>query len=161
MDSPSTTFVSQLMMLLWLSLTLLGKRIAYPSGDPVTPNLFNFNSFLFFGCLIIFCSFFSYLCKFLLQSRRTSAQHSKTSTNIQCIFESFGPVDVSPLLSSSASCYKFGDLIEECCVCSLQALGFSMPYFAHVSLILAPDRSKLSKRHGATSVGQVGFFGSA
>ena len=37
-----------------------------------------------------------------------------------------------------------------------QALGFQMPYFAHVSLILAPDRSKLSKRHGATSVGQVG-----
>lgn len=37
----------------------------------------------------------------------------------------------------------------------LQALGFSMPYFAHVSLILASDRSKLSKRHGATSVGQV------
>lgn len=30
-----------------------------------------------------------------------------------------------------------------------------MPHFAHVSLILAPDRSKLSKRHGATSVGQV------
>ena len=30
-----------------------------------------------------------------------------------------------------------------------------MPTFAHVSLILAPDRSKLSKRHGATSVGQV------
>lgn len=40
----------------------------------------------------------------------------------------------------------------------LQALGFSMPYFAHVSLILAPDRSKLSKRHGATSVGQVCWF---
>ena len=37
----------------------------------------------------------------------------------------------------------------------LQALGFPMPSFAHVSLILAPDRSKLSKRHGATSVGQV------
>lgn len=36
-----------------------------------------------------------------------------------------------------------------------QALGFAMPLFAHVSLILAPDRSKLSKRHGATSVGQV------
>lgn len=32
-----------------------------------------------------------------------------------------------------------------------------MPLFAHVSLILAPDRSKLSKRHGATSVGQVFF----
>ncbi|KAH0892526.1 hypothetical protein HID58_054955 [Brassica napus] len=36
-----------------------------------------------------------------------------------------------------------------------KALEFPMPQFAHVSLILAPDRSKLSKRHGATSVGQV------
>lgn len=33
-----------------------------------------------------------------------------------------------------------------------EALGFDMPKFAHVSMILAPDRSKLSKRHGATSV---------
>lgn len=32
------------------------------------------------------------------------------------------------------------------------ALGFDVPEFAHVSMILAPDRSKLSKRHGATSV---------
>jgi glutamyl-tRNA synthetase len=31
-------------------------------------------------------------------------------------------------------------------------LGFKPPVFAHVSMILAPDRSKLSKRHGATSV---------
>lgn len=44
------------------------------------------------------------------------------------------------------------------------ALGFSMPQFGHVSLILAPDRSKLSKRHGATSVGQfreMGYLASA
>lgn len=33
-----------------------------------------------------------------------------------------------------------------------QALGYQVPVFAHVSMILAPDRSKLSKRHGATSV---------
>lgn len=33
-----------------------------------------------------------------------------------------------------------------------QALGWDLPQFAHVSMILAPDRSKLSKRHGATSV---------
>jgi len=33
-----------------------------------------------------------------------------------------------------------------------EALGFDLPEFAHVSMILAPDRSKLSKRHGATSV---------
>jgi nondiscriminating glutamyl-tRNA synthetase len=35
-----------------------------------------------------------------------------------------------------------------------QALGFTMPAFAHISLILGEDRSKMSKRHGATSVVQ-------
>lgn len=35
-----------------------------------------------------------------------------------------------------------------------QALGYSMPKFAHISMILGPDRTKLSKRHGATSVTQ-------
>ncbi|MCL6561744.1 MAG: glutamate--tRNA ligase [Firmicutes bacterium] len=33
-----------------------------------------------------------------------------------------------------------------------QALEFPLPAYAHVPMILAPDRSKLSKRHGATSV---------
>ncbi len=33
-----------------------------------------------------------------------------------------------------------------------QALGWPMPLFAHIPLILGPDRSKLSKRHGAVSV---------
>lgn len=33
-----------------------------------------------------------------------------------------------------------------------QALGYQVPEFAHLPMILAPDRSKLSKRHGATSV---------
>jgi len=32
------------------------------------------------------------------------------------------------------------------------ALGWDMPEFAHLPVILAPDRSKLSKRHGAASV---------
>jgi glutamyl-tRNA synthetase len=32
------------------------------------------------------------------------------------------------------------------------ALGYAVPAFAHVSMILGPDRSRLSKRHGATSV---------
>ncbi|MBF0503122.1 MAG: glutamate--tRNA ligase [Candidatus Riflebacteria bacterium] len=35
-----------------------------------------------------------------------------------------------------------------------EALGRPIPIFAHVSLILGPDKTKLSKRHGATSVGQ-------
>jgi glutamyl-tRNA synthetase len=34
-----------------------------------------------------------------------------------------------------------------------QALGATPPIFAHVPLILGPDRTRLSKRHGATSVG--------
>jgi nondiscriminating glutamyl-tRNA synthetase len=33
-----------------------------------------------------------------------------------------------------------------------RALAWKVPEFAHVSLILGPDRTKLSKRHGATSV---------
>lgn len=33
-----------------------------------------------------------------------------------------------------------------------EALGFPAPRYAHLPLILGPDRSKLSKRHGATSV---------
>src|SRR6188508_1085284 len=35
------------------------------------------------------------------------------------------------------------------------ALGAPHPIFAHVPLILAEDRSKLSKRHGASSVGEL------
>lgn len=33
-----------------------------------------------------------------------------------------------------------------------RALGHEIPKFAHMSMILGPDKSKLSKRHGATSV---------
>jgi len=33
-----------------------------------------------------------------------------------------------------------------------EALGFSVPTFAHLPMILGPDKSKLSKRHGATAV---------
>jgi len=35
-----------------------------------------------------------------------------------------------------------------------RALGAPVPGFAHVPLILGPDRKRLSKRHGATSVGE-------
>lgn len=38
---------------------------------------------------------------------------------------------------------------QQLCV---DALGYEAPFYAHVPMILAPDRSKLSKRHGATSV---------
>ena len=34
----------------------------------------------------------------------------------------------------------------------LQALGWAVPEYGHATLILGPDGSKLSKRHGATSV---------
>ena len=35
-----------------------------------------------------------------------------------------------------------------------QALGFTPPEFAHLSLVLGPDHTPLSKRHGATSVSE-------
>jgi glutamyl-tRNA synthetase len=37
-------------------------------------------------------------------------------------------------------------------VLAYEALGYPVPAFAHVSMILGPDRARLSKRHGATSV---------
>ncbi|HAI20417.1 MAG TPA: glutamate--tRNA ligase [Clostridiales bacterium UBA8153] len=40
-----------------------------------------------------------------------------------------------------------------------KALGHPLPVFAHVPMVLAPDRSKLSKRHGATSVGEFQELG--
>lgn len=33
-----------------------------------------------------------------------------------------------------------------------KALGFEIPEFGHIPLLLGPDKSKLSKRHGATSI---------
>jgi nondiscriminating glutamyl-tRNA synthetase len=35
-----------------------------------------------------------------------------------------------------------------------EALGFAPPQFAHLSLVMGPDHSPLSKRHGATSVAE-------
>jgi glutamyl-tRNA synthetase len=37
-------------------------------------------------------------------------------------------------------------------VLQYRALGATLPVFAHVPLILGPDKTRLSKRHGATSV---------
>ena len=35
-----------------------------------------------------------------------------------------------------------------------EALGFEPPRFAHLPMIMGPDRAKLSKRHGATAIGE-------
>ena len=40
-----------------------------------------------------------------------------------------------------------------------QALGLPLPQFGHISLILGKDRTKMSKRHGATSVEQYKKLG--
>jgi glutamyl-tRNA synthetase len=40
-----------------------------------------------------------------------------------------------------------------------QALGYPIPQFGHVSMILGPDKKKLSKRHGAQSVMQYKTMG--
>jgi glutamyl-tRNA synthetase len=42
-----------------------------------------------------------------------------------------------------------------------EALGLSLPIFVHVPMILGPDKTKLSKRHGATAVSsfrQMGYL---
>lgn len=41
----------------------------------------------------------------------------------------------------------------------IEALGFARPHYAHIPLILAPDKSKLSKRHGAVSVNEYRLQG--
>lgn len=40
-----------------------------------------------------------------------------------------------------------------------KALGYPIPRFAHIPMILGPDRARLSKRHGATSVEQYREIG--
>lgn len=35
-----------------------------------------------------------------------------------------------------------------------EALGFTPPAFAHLAMVMGPDHTRLSKRHGATSVGE-------
>jgi len=40
-----------------------------------------------------------------------------------------------------------------------QAFGWICPIFAHVPLILGPDKQRLSKRHGATAVGEYEKWG--
>ncbi len=40
-----------------------------------------------------------------------------------------------------------------------EALGYKPPFYSHIPMILAPDRTKLSKRHGATSVKELKDLG--
>jgi glutamyl-tRNA synthetase len=41
-----------------------------------------------------------------------------------------------------------------CHIIMYNALGYEIPKFAHMPILLGKDRSKLSKRHGSTSIGQ-------
>ena len=61
--------------------------------------------------------------------------------------------------ASGAACASHSRCLPVLCPAAAQmliyqGLGFKVPQFGHMSLILAPDKSKLSKRHGATSVGE-------
>ena len=69
-----------------------------------------------------------------------------------------------PTLRIASAILKDEDYFRECCkkvtdtrewsVKEFKALGFDVPRFGHLGMILAPDRSKLSKRHGATAVSE-------
>lgn len=44
-------------------------------------------------------------------------------------------------------------------IAMIEALGFKKPRYAHIPLTLAPDRTKLSKRHGATAIADYRAMG--
>ncbi len=44
-------------------------------------------------------------------------------------------------------------------IAMIEALGFRKPKYAHIPLTLAPDRTKLSKRHGATAIADYRAMG--
>ncbi len=44
-------------------------------------------------------------------------------------------------------------------IAMIEALGFKKPKYAHIPLTLAPDRTKLSKRHGATAIADYRAMG--
>ena len=58
--------------------------------------------------------------------------------------------------SNGAPTYNFAVVIDDMLMQILifEALGAEVPRFGHLGMILAPDRSKLSKRHGATAVSE-------
>ena len=77
------------------------------------------------------------------------------------------------LRSNNAPTYNFTVVIDDCemkvshvirgddhvnntpkQILMMQALGFELPEFAHVPMILGADKTKLSKRHGAVAVSQ-------
>lgn len=89
----------------------------------------------------------------------------------QVLFESDGIGDFVVVKSDGIPTYNFAVVIDDLTmeithviraeehlsntprqILVYQALGAPLPQFAHISLILGKDRSKMSKRHGATSV---------
>ncbi|MEW6662216.1 MAG: glutamate--tRNA ligase [Bacillota bacterium] len=96
----------------------------------------------------------------------------------QVLFESDGIGDFVVVKSDSIPTYNFAVVIDDLTmgithiiraeehlsntprqILVYQALGAPLPQFAHISLILGKDRSKMSKRHGATSVMQYREMG--
>lgn len=93
-------------------------------------------------------------------------------------FETDGIGDFIIVKSDGIPTYNFAVVIDDHCmgishvvraeehlsntprqVLIYQALDWPTPFFAHISLILGKDRSKMSKRHGATSIVQYQALG--
>lgn len=96
----------------------------------------------------------------------------------QVVFESNGIGDFVIVKSDGIPTYNFAVVVDDSLmkishviraeehlsntprqVLLYQGLGLPEPQFAHISLILGEDRSKMSKRHGATSVVQYQKLG--
>jgi nondiscriminating glutamyl-tRNA synthetase len=95
-------------------------------------------------------------------------------------FEASGVGDFVIVKSDGMPVYNYAVVIDDACmhithviraeehlsntprqILLYEALGLATPIFGHISLILGKDRSKMSKRHGATSVEQdrnLGYF---
>ncbi len=106
--------------------------------------------------------------RFLVQARRVDFEDLVKG---RMSFDGHGIGDFTLLRSDGTATYNFAVVVDDALmqvthvirgedhltntsrqVLLYQTLGFPLPKFAHLSMILGPDRSPLSKRHGATSV---------
>lgn len=114
--------------------------------------------------------------RFRVPENQTIAFHDAVRGNVS--FESNGIGDFVIVKSDGLPVYNYAVVLDDALmeithviraeehlsntprqILLYQALGLPLPEFGHISLILGKDRSKMSKRHGATSVEQYKSLG--
>jgi nondiscriminating glutamyl-tRNA synthetase len=114
--------------------------------------------------------------RFRVPANQTIAFHDAVRGNVS--FESNGIGDFVIVKSDGLPVYNYAVVLDDALmqithviraeehlsntprqILLYEALGLKVPEFGHISLILGKDRSKMSKRHGATSVEQYKSLG--